>query len=174
MMAGLIQKTKLGNCGEQSAVAFKYLITRGAPGLAIVDWRGGNHTFVVIGMDPGVPDISKATLMIPPTWGKAAVVCDPWYHEWFSVESLDDWQSKMKRIVADTSSAPRHKIERDAAVASGDTTPYAKTMVYKWEFARLAYLPHPVPDLTNLACTSGIPNPLKEQTRATSFRGHAL
>jgi hypothetical protein len=151
-LGAIVEKSGLGNCGEQSCVAFKYLITRGAPGLAIVNWEGGNHTFVVIGMDPNVPKVSTGTLTIAPVWGPDAVVCDPWYHEWFAVESIADWQSKMKRIFADANARPLALTEGKAAAAAGTKQEYAKGLIKRWKFDRLAYLRHGDTALTQLAC----------------------
>jgi hypothetical protein len=82
----MIENTKFGNCGEQSCVAFKYLIARGATNVAVVDWKSANHTFVVVGMEAYVPETSQGSNNVAPDWGPDAVVCDPWYHEWFAVQ----------------------------------------------------------------------------------------
>jgi hypothetical protein len=187
-VGSLVELSGLGNCGEQSYVAFKYLVTKGAPGLAIVDWdemarwKGegkvptGNHTFVVIGMDPTVPEVTEGSLMIPPAWGENAVVCDPWYHEWFKVESLEDWQRRMKRILGETRNiAPDQPwLNKTVAASQGMTAPYAKTVMQNWKFKRLVYLAHRNPDLVMLAC--GIGNELRElrNMRASHYRGHRL
>jgi hypothetical protein len=114
MVGAEVEKSGLGNCGEQARVAFKYLITKGAGGLAIVDWgkiegkengASGNHTFVVIGMNVATPQVSLASLGTPPQWGPDAVVCDPWYQEWFAVcdpQNAHQWTAKMSRILSET------------------------------------------------------------------------
>ena len=174
MMACEIEKTGLGNCGEQSMVAFKYLVTKSAPGLAIVQIKGGNHEFVVIGMDVTVPALTKGSLTFPPRWGHNAVVCDPWYHEWFEVGSLD-WQPKMKRILGETLDiAPQSPYLNKANVASSDQLQsYARGMTKEWEFERHVWLPHGTPDLIEFASVNRNSVPL-QQMRASHFKGHPL
>ena len=171
LVGATVELSGLGNCGEQSRVAFKYLVTKGAPGLAIVNWGkisrlsnqenalSGNHTFVVIGMDPNVPNVTEASLVFPPKWGENAVVCDPWYHDWLKVTSVNDWQSRMKRILGETRNiAPDQPwLNRDVAHQRGKATEkeYAKSMADNWRFERQAFLPHGKPDLVKLACESG-------------------
>jgi hypothetical protein len=137
-LADIIKKSKLGNCGEQSCLAFKYLITRGAPGLGIIEWVSGNHTFVVLGMQASVAKESSGSFATAPEWGPDAVVCDPWYHEWFAVSSASDWKTKMKRIAAD---AQRLSVSDVNAMEST-----------AWRFVRLAYLAHGDPEITRAAC----------------------
>lgn len=74
-----------GNCGEQSAVACVFLMLRLACPYP-VEWyymEGGDHAFVVInrdaGSNPGKHD----------TWGKTAVVCDPWYNRCFLASEIN-------------------------------------------------------------------------------------
>ncbi len=138
VLADIIKKSKLGNCGEQSCLAFKYLITRGAPGLGIIEWVSGNHTFVVLGMQASVAKESSGSFATAPEWGPDAVVCDPWYHEWFAVSSASDWKTKMKRIAAD---AQRLSVSDVNAMEST-----------AWRFVRLAYLAHGDPEITRAAC----------------------
>lgn len=174
MMACEIEKTGLGNCGEQSMVAFKYLVTKSAPGLALMHINGGNHEFVVLGMDVTVPAVTKGSLTFPPDWGHNAVVCDPWYHEWFAVGSLD-WQPKMKRILGETLGiAPQDAHLNKAAVKnSAEATVYAKTMTAQWQFTREIWLPHVGPDMVEFASMNRNSVPL-QQMRAPTFRGTQL
>jgi hypothetical protein len=137
-LADIVKKSKLGNCGEQSCLAFKYLITRGAPGLGIIEWVSGNHTFVVLGMQASVAKESSGSFARAPDWGPDAVVCDPWYHEWFAVSSASDWKTKMKRIAADA-----QRLSVADVNAKEDTA---------WRFVRLAYLAHGDPEITRAAC----------------------
>lgn len=73
LSAGAAESTGCGNCGEQSALAFSYLLDRG---VHPIDWMAlqppGDHAFVVIGR----PRNSNETE--PVTWGASAIVCDPW------------------------------------------------------------------------------------------------
>ena len=71
-IAEILRSTGCGNCGEQSALAFKYLEENG---IRPLDWMyrmNGDHAFVVIGRDRGTKDSNYST------WGIDAVVCDPW------------------------------------------------------------------------------------------------
>jgi hypothetical protein len=72
-LAGAAESTGCGNCGEQSALAFSYLMDRGIHPL---DWMAlqspGDHAFVVIGR------LQKSNESEPVTWGERAIVCDPW------------------------------------------------------------------------------------------------
>lgn len=167
LVGSMVEMSGLGNCGEQSYVAFKYLVTKGAPGLAIVDWgersnhvanqKTGNHMFVVIGMDTDVPKVTRASLVFPPNWGENAVVCDPWYHDWFKVTSVKDWQSRMKRILGETTGiAPNDsRLNLKSARDEGKTKEYAKAVTENWNFNRVVFLPHGKPGLVKLACTTG-------------------
>lgn len=174
LVAGLVEQNKVGNCGEQSYVAFKYLVTKQAPGLEIVDIEGGNHVFVAIGMEATTPEKSTGTFIIPPKWGPAAVVCDPWRHEWFRVESVFDWQAKMKRIIAETKELPPEWIDKKVAEREDNKRGYAESMKKVWTFTRKAYLAHPTTALVQLACGTG--NPLKtlQDMRAPHYRGEVL
>jgi len=61
-----------GNCGEQSAIAFKFLERMG---IRPIEWCFRNldgHQFVMIGRK------SNATVDDISTWGPDAVICDPW------------------------------------------------------------------------------------------------
>lgn len=63
---------RAGNCGEQAAIAFMFLYDRGVRPIDYMSRVNANHAFVVIGRK--LP--SKASA--PSTWGKDAVICDPW------------------------------------------------------------------------------------------------
>jgi hypothetical protein len=71
MLARVTERLGCGNCGGQSALAFKELYD---VGIRPLDWMwltNMKHAFVVIG---------KATggTIDPSTWGPDAVICDPW------------------------------------------------------------------------------------------------
>ena len=88
-VAALAEEKGCGNCGEQSAMAFVYLLDRH---ILPLDWMGlesGKHNYVVVGRtrhgEPGDPN----------TWGPEAVVCDPWKGEAYSPKMLIPyWDSK--------------------------------------------------------------------------------
>jgi hypothetical protein len=111
LRAQLAQYIGVGNCHEQAAVAFEYLRTTGREtGLACVAFPKHNHVFVVLGLPAKPPDNDTYQYGAgpPANWGDSAVVCDPWYHEWF--EASIDWKRKGELIL--TKTAP--------GVASGD------------------------------------------------------
>ncbi|MFO1351574.1 MAG: hypothetical protein U1F68_13260 [Gammaproteobacteria bacterium] len=64
-----------GNCGEQAAVAYMFLLQRGCQPLDYMNLYnpGGQavHSFVVV-------DFAASGEGQSSTWGKDAVVCDPW------------------------------------------------------------------------------------------------
>ena len=61
-----------GNCGESAALAFVYLAERHVRPLDYMVDVDADHAFVVIGR-------AKASKPEDPnTWGRDAVVCDPW------------------------------------------------------------------------------------------------
>jgi hypothetical protein len=61
-----------GNCGEQSAIAFKFLERLGIRPIEFCFRTLDGHQFVVIGRK------KTATAEDTSTWGPDAVVCDPW------------------------------------------------------------------------------------------------
>ncbi|MBX3413942.1 MAG: hypothetical protein KF708_14725 [Pirellulales bacterium] len=61
-----------GNCGEQSAIAFKFLERMGIRPIEFCQRSLDGHQFVMIGRSP------KATVDNISTWGTDAVICDPW------------------------------------------------------------------------------------------------
>lgn len=65
-------KYSLGNCSEMSFHALLYMV-REAPDISaeLYQIANGDHTFLVIGRNGG-------TREFPKTWGKNAVICDPW------------------------------------------------------------------------------------------------
>lgn len=85
ILAGIAKKYKVGNCGEQSCVAYCYLVDekhlRKVERLSIVN---GDHGFVVIGRQFG-SDISN-----PETWGKVAVICDPWTNRYYPAHQFKE------------------------------------------------------------------------------------
>jgi len=61
-----------GNCGEQAAIAFKYLERTGVRPIEYCFRSSDGHSFVMIGRK------SNATAEKMDSWGPDAVVCDPW------------------------------------------------------------------------------------------------
>jgi len=63
---------KCGNCQEQAAVAFIYLLDHRVHPLDYYMFSDQSHAFVVIGRRED-SDSTK-----PESWGSEAVICDPW------------------------------------------------------------------------------------------------
>src|SRR5262245_42358035 len=101
LRAQVAQHCQCGNCTEQSAFAFDYLRSRGERGMAWICFPSHNHMFTVLGLDvpPAETEEFKIGSGPPASWGPKAVVCDPWYHEWFSVAT--DWDRKIIYILRD-------------------------------------------------------------------------
>jgi len=82
---------RCGNCAEQAAVAFAYLVGIGARPIEYFDFSNKDHAYVVIGR----PLCSEIT--IPETWGPYTFICDPWrgavYHAVFDKHI---WATKME------------------------------------------------------------------------------
>lgn len=99
------EATHVGNCMERAASAFNYLSAVGREtGMGYFYMTGGgvDHAFVVLGLSARPPDtITFAFGTGEPDWGPGAVVCDPWYHEWFVVS--EDWGRKGRSILRSTS-----------------------------------------------------------------------
>lgn len=118
--ATVAKKYKMGNCGEQAAVAYTYL--KQEKNLRKIDLLvlvNGDHAFVVIGKDPlvEVNDLHK--------WGKAAVVCETWGKTYFPAEQLFE---KLNQISEKTLYDPsKHTI---GCIKNGDVPP--EVNVRKW------------------------------------------
>lgn len=99
-VADTVESSGIGNCGEQSCVAFKYLWNRRNPSKNFVMVNlGRNHTCIVVGATQSQVD-GWSFVGMPPAWPADAVVCDPWFYEWFEVSS--DWTRKVRQILAET------------------------------------------------------------------------
>ncbi len=61
-----------GNCGEQAAVAFKYLENHGIRPLDYVCFRTRDHAFVILGSSVPIRQTNFKE------WSTEGVVCDPW------------------------------------------------------------------------------------------------
>jgi hypothetical protein len=102
-IAAIASKSGIGNCAEQAALAFNYLSERVAKQTLCLVTLGTDHVCVLIAA-PG--DYTASSTHAEPLnskpdgWPGEAVVCDPWYHEWFSVR--DDWSRKVRSILRET------------------------------------------------------------------------
>lgn len=95
-----IEQSGIGNCGEQSAVAFRYLcnVKPYADTFCYINLQR-NHSCIVIGASQAQIH-GTAPLGIAPPWPQAAVICDPWFNEWFRVDR--DWTRKVRSILRET------------------------------------------------------------------------
>lgn len=93
-----------GNCGELSAVAYRYLVKNGGAGrVGYIEWVGGNHVFVVLGLNAMAKMTSEYTSEKAPTdWGRNAVWCDPWAKQCFETYRDTLWKQKTTAIFAKT------------------------------------------------------------------------
>ncbi len=67
------RKYGIGNCGEHAIVSFLYLQKdKKNPTCDLVSLTNADHAFTIVGRD------SSSSLKDPATWGKSAVICDPW------------------------------------------------------------------------------------------------
>lgn len=109
--AELCAQLRYGNCNEQAALAMVYLMDRYGPaagGMALVMTATYNHVFLVIGLPRiGRGDMAAVipgTLAVPPVDWEQAVICDPWYHEWYEMK---DFEAKMRQTLIQSSQARR-------------------------------------------------------------------
>ena len=97
--ARTVEASGIGNCGEQASVAFKYICENKLSERFCLAKLGCNHEFIILGANGqdtnGTHYVGKA-----PAWPAAAVVCDPWFNEWFIVQS--DWSRKIRSILRET------------------------------------------------------------------------
>jgi hypothetical protein len=100
-LAAMTKTTGVGTCIGMSAVAFEYLRKKGVTGVAVIGLQGCDHALVVLGLQAAPPAAEPflSAHGAPPSWSPAAVVCDPWYHEWFFVS---EWDRKFPHILGKT------------------------------------------------------------------------
>lgn len=93
----------VGNCTEQSAIAFEWLMNRGEQGIAWIEFPDHDHMFTLLGLHaaPAQDETFRMRQSSPASWSPTAVVCDPWYHEWFRI--ADDWNRKIGQILRESS-----------------------------------------------------------------------
>lgn len=86
-------ETHCGNCAEFSAVAYVYLEKQ--PSIRPLDFMcfsNGDHMYVVIGRASG------SNAAEPATWGRLAVVCDPWKDKSYPATELGIvWPGKIPK-----------------------------------------------------------------------------
>lgn len=83
-----------GNCAEQASVAFDYLHRHGIVPLDIMGYdrySGLDHCWVVIGRPDGAED-----RWFDHSWGKDAVICDPWKSICIAASQMDTHYSSAK------------------------------------------------------------------------------
>lgn len=105
LRAQVAEHSRAGNCTEHSAVAFEYLRKKGERGIAWISFPDHDHFLLVLGVPAKPP--TEDTFIIgghaPEAWGANAVVCDPWWHDWFYVRNEREWIFKISQILSSTS-----------------------------------------------------------------------
>ncbi|MCF1456566.1 MAG: hypothetical protein LPH21_03050 [Shewanella sp.] len=101
------EQSGMGNCTEQAAVGFRYLCNCTKCKVFTIVSVGLDHAFLVLGA--GQDEVEgNYRLNQAPNWPENAVICDPWYNEWFIVKK--DWCLKMRLILAATEQEePAHR-----------------------------------------------------------------
>ncbi|MCF1456567.1 MAG: hypothetical protein LPH21_03055, partial [Shewanella sp.] len=93
------EQSGMGNCTDQAAVGFRYLCNCTKCKVFTIVSVGLDHAFLVLGA--GQDEVEgNYRLNQAPNWPENAVICDPWYNEWFIVKK--DWCLKMRLILAAT------------------------------------------------------------------------
>ncbi|MCF1457232.1 MAG: hypothetical protein LPH21_06595 [Shewanella sp.] len=112
----LTEQSGIGNCIEQACVGFKYLCNRTQCKVFTLVSVGFDHWFLVLGA--GKDEVEgNYRLNQAPNWPANAVICDPWYNEWFIVEK--DWCLKMRLILETTERRqPAHRRSLTTGVIS--------------------------------------------------------
>ncbi len=84
--AEIAKKWEVGNCMEQAAIAFDYLLknTRARP-LDYMSRTDINHAFVAIGRS------ETSNISDYKTWGDGCVVCDPWNNKAYLASLAPLW-----------------------------------------------------------------------------------
>lgn len=102
-IAKVVADSGIGRCGEQSIVAFTYLLRHSTSvPFGVVNIDKGNHDFVVIGAQEA--QVKGVQLLTPaPHWPMDAVVLDCWAKCHFVV--AERWTSEMPRILKQTAPA---------------------------------------------------------------------
>lgn len=91
-----------GNCGEQAALAYQWLLEQKVSPLEYMNLaRPKDHAFVVLGRVPG------SQISNPSTWGPAAVVCDPWKYKAYPAAVLYlNWPGGVPQLVEPAPTPP--------------------------------------------------------------------
>ncbi len=73
-----------GNCGEQAAIAFIWLLDNNKTlSIDYMSRNNADHAFVVIGRNISSP------LDEPSKWGSDCVICDPWDGKSYSIQDIN-------------------------------------------------------------------------------------
>jgi hypothetical protein len=105
-----IKQRGVGNCFEHAVLVGDYLKKKGIEvNVYILETLDEpdpheylDHVWNVLEIAPELPNgVRNIALDEPPGFGPHAVVCDAWFHEWFSVQN--DWERKMRSILRLTS-----------------------------------------------------------------------
>ena len=87
-----LKKYGFGNCGEQAQAAFVFLKKLGCCSIDFCITTKGSHNLIVIGREKisNPDDIS--------TWGKNAVVCDPWAEKAYLLSEFEEMQQQKNDV----------------------------------------------------------------------------
>lgn len=122
-LSNLTKTAGVGTCVGMAAVAFDYLHEQRVGGIAVLGLEQCDHVLVVLGLQREPLEVEAVPPHgLPVTWSPHAVVCDPWYHEWFVVS---EWHRKVPHIIRLT--------RRSKGLA--DTTPPAIVQVKRLAYA---------------------------------------
>jgi hypothetical protein len=97
-----LQNKHIGNCGEMSAYMFFYLYERLDPSIRLdyVSIENGDHAFLVVNR------AWNSDINDPNTWGKGAMIFDPWTYRFFPAS---EYLNKLKDYKGTTEGAPKLK-----------------------------------------------------------------
>jgi hypothetical protein len=99
-IARIVAISGIGRCGEQSAVAFTYLLKHAdSIPFGIAHLKDGNHEFVIIGVE-GKDVRGHHALAAAPAWPSDAVILDCWAKLHFAV--AERWTSAIPMILKET------------------------------------------------------------------------
>ena len=108
----LVQKYRYGHCAEQAGAASHYLreILHHRGPVEVGRWSETGNTAVVIGRDPGSSPLDMRT------WGKNAIMCDPWADEVYPLSDVRKFQQPEKDVKVFIGSEPKHYLSGNFSI----------------------------------------------------------
>jgi hypothetical protein len=131
--AGVVESAGFGNCGEQAAVAYKYLARLPLAGLVYLNLVGGNHTFVVLGASAAVIQGHQFSLQTAKSnLGDNAVICDPWAGGGIASLVKTDWDRAVELMLKEAAPiVTKEKVQVSCLCRCPHKS--RKTKVAEWE-----------------------------------------